>query len=111
MLLTGYWDKEMGTRYFRTTLKVAIVHTSRYISINSSDATKILMTSGSIGISIFNQGSTPLVWGGTNISVNSGNYLFPAGRVEWTDVQDGFEFYVISDSNGTFGLAHITEYR
>jgi len=101
----------MGTRYFRTTLKVAIVHTSRYISINSSDATKILMTSGSIGISIFNQGSTPLVWGGTNISVNSGNYLFPAGRVEWTDVQDGFEFYVISDSNGTFGLAHITEYR
>lgn len=101
----------MGTKYFRTTVKTAVVHTSRYISLNSSQATRIFMTSGSIGISIFNQGSTPLVWGGTNIAVNSGNYLFPAGRLEFSDVQDAFELFMFSDSDGTTGLIHITEYR
>src|SRR3990167_2712111 len=101
----------MGTRFFRAGNLIAIVHTSRYISLNSSQATRIFMTSGATGISLFNQGSTSLVWGGTNIAVNSGNYLFPAGRVEWLDVQDAFEFFAFSDSNGTTGLAHITEYR
>lgn len=101
----------MGTRFFRSGNQIAVVHTSRYISLNSSQATKIVMTSGSTGISIYNQGSTPLVWGGTNIAVNSGNYLFPAGRVEWMDAQDAFELFMFSDSTGTTGLAHITEYR
>jgi len=101
----------MGTRFFRAGQQIAIVHTSRYISLNSSQATRIFMTSGSTGMSMYNQGSTPIVWGGTNIAVNSGNYLFPAGRIEWLDVRDAFEFFAFSDSNGTTGLAHITEYR
>ena len=101
----------MGTRFFRAGMKIAIVHTSRYLSINSSQATKIVMTSGSTGISIYNQGSTPLVWGGTNIAVNSGNYIFPSGRLEFLDAQDAFELFMISDSDGAIGIAHITEYK
>ena len=101
----------MGTRYFRAGNQFQAIGTHRLISVNSSLATRIYMSTGYTAISMFNQGSTPLVWGDTRVTVNSGNYLFPLSRIEWTDVQDDFNFFVVSDSTGTFGLALITEYR
>ena len=101
----------MGTRAFRVQPLFTSVGSTRYLAINSSQASKIVMGSGYIAISLFNQGSTPLVWGSSNITVNSGNYLYPSGRIEWTNVQDDFELYMISDSVGTFGLVAIQEYN
>lgn len=101
----------MATRYFRAGLSLAEVGTTRYLTINSSLATQIILSSGYTAMSLFNQGSTSLVWGDSSIAINSGNYLFPKGRLEWRDLQDNFSVYLISDSNGTFGIANVTEYR
>lgn len=101
----------MGTRYFRAGNYYQDVGTSRVISINSSLATQITLNSGFVAMSIYNQGSTALVWGGSGVSVNSGTYLYPSGRIEWEPINDGFFIYMISDSIGTLGLACIEEYR
>ena len=101
----------MGTRFFRAGQNIATVRSTRYLTINSSKVTRVFMNTGASGISVFNQGSTPLIWGDSNITVNSGNYLFPAGRIEWLDVQDSFDFYLVSDSQGAFGIAAIQEYK
>lgn len=101
----------MATRYFRAGNNFYSVATTRYITVNSSLATQVVMSTGFVAISMFNQGSSPLVWGSSSVSVNSGNYVFPYGRIEWADVNDHFSFYVVSDSDGIAGLAQITEYR
>ena len=101
----------MATRYFRAGAEYASAGTTRYYSVNSSLATEIIMDSGFKAIRMFNQGSTPLVWGDSNIAVNSGNYLYPSAAIEWNPVLDSFSFFVISDSVGTLGIAAIEEYR
>ena len=101
----------MGTRYFRAGMAYASAGSTRYYSINSTLATQITLDSGFKAMRMFNQGSTPLVWGDSNISVNSGNYVFPAGSVEWNPIDDAFSIFVISDSVGTLGIATIQEYR
>ena len=101
----------MATRYFRAGLEYVSAGTSRYYSVNSSLATEIILDSGFKAIRLFNQGSTPLVWGDSNISVNSGNYLYPSGSIEWNPINDGFSFFIISDSVGTLGIATVQEYR
>ena len=100
----------MGTRFFRAGDKIASTGSTRYLTINSSKVTRVIMNSGATGISIFNQGSTPLLWGDSGITVNSGNYIFPAGRIEWLNVQDAFDVYLVSDSQGAFGIAAVQEY-
>jgi len=100
----------MATRLFRAGNFVETV-TTRYLALNSSLATKIVLTSGYTVMRIFNSGSTPIVWGDSSISVNSGNYLFPYGSEEFGEVQDDFNFFAFSDSNGTTGLITITEIR
>src|SRR3990167_9211957 len=101
----------MATRFFRAGQNMASVGSTRYLTINSSKVTRVFLSSGAVGISVFNQGSTPLIWGDSNITVNSGNYVFPLGRIEWLEVQDTFDFYLVSDSQGAFGIAAIQEYR
>ena len=101
----------MGTRYFRAGNEYATAGTTRYYTINSSLATQIILDSGFKAIRMFNQGSTPLVWGDSNIAVNSGNYVYPSGSIEFNPVQDAYSFYVISDSQGALGIAAIQEYR
>ena len=101
----------MGTRYFYTGKDYLNVGTTRYLSINSTLATEIVLTSGFTAIRLYNQGSTPLVWGDSNIAINSGNYLYPSASIEWDDIEDSFSFFCISDSTGTLGIAALTEYR
>ena len=99
----------MGTNYIRTdSYTGSLATTARYLVIVTSPVTGITMTSGARALSIYNLGSGSLVWGGSNIAVNSGNYLFINSRIEWADVQDGFKTYVIADSVST--LISITEY-
>ena len=100
----------MATRFVRTFDSYASVGTTRYLSINSTLATEVTLSRGYTGMSLFNQGSTPLVWGDSNIAINSGNYVYPSGRVEWNPVNDGFSIFLISDSTGTLGIAAINEY-
>jgi hypothetical protein len=101
----------MGLREVYATKGFFDAGSTRYLTINSSQATRIVLTSGASALSVFNQGSSSLVWGGSSIAVNSGNYLFPSSRIEWNTVQDGFSVYFISDSVGYLGIAAVTEYQ
>lgn len=101
----------MGTRFFRAGNYYQNVGATRYLTINSSLATQVILNSGFTALSIFNQGSTPLIWGDSNITVNSGNYLYPSGRIEWNPINDLFSVFLISDSVGTLGIATVQEYK
>ena len=98
----------MSTRYFRANPQLGSVSTSMYIMIPTSPATQIIMNSGAQAMQLYNLGTGNLIWGDSNIAVNSGNYLFPLARIEWTDVQDGFSVFVRADSVAT--LITKTEY-
>ena len=103
----------MGTRYFTSGGEYASVGTTRYLTVNSSLVSRVLLTSGFTAIRIYNQGSTALVWGDTNVTINSGNYIYPSGSIEFDNIQDAFNFYILSDSISgvALGIAAITEYR
>ena len=99
----------MGTIYRRTSPNVgAIASSARYITIQTSPVVQLVMTSGSQAMSVFNHGSGNLVWGGTNVAVNSGNYVFVNMRTEWQNLQDGWTTYLIADSVST--IISVVEY-
>ena len=98
----------MGTRYFRVNEGFADVGTTRYITVATSPATQIVLTSGFTAMIIFNHGTSNMIWGDSNISVNSGNYHFVNGRIEHTNLQDGWSTYYRADSVN--GLISISEY-
>ena len=98
----------MSTRYFRANPQLGSVSTSMYILIPTSPATQIIANSGAQAMQLYNLGTGNLVWGDSNIAVNSGNYLFPLSRIEWTDIQDAFSVFVRADSVQT--LITKTEY-
>ena len=99
----------MGRIYRRTSPNVgAIVSSARYITVATSPITLLVMTSGSQSMSVFNHGSGNLVWGGTNVAVNSGNYLFVNMRTEWQNLQDGWSTYLVADSVAT--IISVVEY-
>ena len=91
----------MATRFLRTNLQLGNVGTSRVLFIPTAPATLITLTSGYSGLTLFNIGSGSLIWGDSNIAVNSGNYLFPYSRIEWSNLQDGWTTYVRADSIST----------
>ena len=100
----------MGTAYRRTSPFAGGVATSaRYLIIATSPVTQIIMSSGNQGLSIYNLGTGNLIWGSTDIAVNSGNYLFVNARVEWLGLQDQFSVYTVADSVQT--LVAVTEYQ
>ena len=98
----------MGTVFFRTSLYLGQVTTSRTLSISTGVATQIILNSGNQGLSIFNIGSATLVWGDSNLAVNSGNNLYVAMRTEWQGIQDGWSVYVRAESAAT--LISVSEY-
>ena len=99
----------MGTIYRRTSPQAGGVATSgRYILIATSPVTNLVMSSGNQALSIYNLGSGSLIWGATDISVNSGNYVFVNQRVEWLALQDLWTVYLVADSVQT--LINVTEY-
>ena len=99
----------MATVYRRTNPYLgAVSGTARYITVQTNPAVLLSMTSGSQALSIFNHGTGSLIWGGTNVAVNSGNYTFVNMRTEWTNLQDGWSTYLIADSVST--IISVTEY-
>lgn len=98
----------MTTRYVRATAGLGTVGTSKYLFIATSPATQILLDSGYQAIQIFNVGSNLLIWGDSNIAVNSGNYLFPSSPKSWEELHDGWSVFVRAESAGT--NITITEY-
>ena len=99
----------MGTRYIRPDpLLGAILPTGRYLSIPTSPVTQITLGSGASAISFFNHGTGTILYGASNIAVNSGNYLFVNGKVAFDQLQDGWIGYVIADSISA--IMAITEY-
>ena len=98
----------MGTRYVRVSAGYLSTGTTRYINIPTSPATQVVLTSGYQALSIFNHGTGMLVWGDSNIAVNSGNYQFVNMRVEHNNLQDSWSTYYRADSVSS--LISVTEY-
>ena len=88
----------MPTRYFRASQGYASTQTTRHLAIGTAVAVQIVLGSGNSALTVFNQGTGNIVWGDSGIAVNSGNYLFVTGRVEWSDLQDGWSVYLRADS-------------
>ena len=97
----------MATIYFRTGINSKDISFSRFQTIQTSPSVQILLTSGFQAMSIFNQGSGNLLWGSSNIGVNSGNYLYVGARKDWENVQGNWSTYFIADSVST--IITITE--
>lgn len=99
----------MGTRLNRDTQQIGSVSTSRFITIPTSPVTFITLNSAAFGAFIYNVGTPTLLWGGSTIGVNSGAFLYPSTGMEWTNVEDGYSFYMMADS--VAGFVIINEYR
>ena len=91
----------MGTFFLRTNPSLGSASTSRYVSIPTSPATLLTLDSGYQALSLFNVGSATLIYGDSNISVNSGNFIYVGAAAEWLDLQDGWQVYLRADSVST----------
>ena len=99
----------MGIIRARDTLQLGSVSSSRFITIPTSPATLVSLTSANVGAFIYNVGTPTLIWGGSSIGVNSGALLYPSTGMEWINTEDGFSFYVLADS--VAGFLILNEYR
>ena len=86
----------------------AVASSARFILVPTTNLTRLTISSGNHGISIFNIGSGSLIWGGSTIAINSGNVIFVNMRTEWLDVQDGWNVYLLANSLNS--LISVTEY-
>lgn len=98
----------MGTRYVRLSEGFLSVGTTRYITVQTDVSTQVILTSGFQALTVFNHGTGNLIWGDSNISVNSGNYQFVNMRVEHTSLQDGWSVFYRADSVSS--LISVSEY-
>lgn len=98
----------MGTRYVRVEGLLG-PSTTRVINIPTSPATEITLTSGFTAMAIFNIGTGQLLWGDSNIAVNSANILFPLSPKTWEGLQDGWSIFVRAESVST--LISATEFQ
>lgn len=92
----------MGTRFVRTTRGYALVETSRWVLVPTSEAVQIVLTTGYTALRIYNSGTNTLIWGGSGIRTNSGNFLFPSASKEWENIEDNFSFWMVADSANSF---------
>ena len=99
----------MGVFYKRTNPNLGSVGTTKYLTIPTSPATLLTLDSGYMGLTVFNNGSGNLIWGDSNIAVNSGNYQFVNVRTEWYPLTFGWSQYLRAESVAT--LISVTEYN
>ncbi len=102
----------MGTRFVRANAGaqglLGSIGTTKYVMIQTNAATLVALDSGYQAIRLFNVGSGLLVYGDSNIAVNSGNFLFVNAGIEWLNLADGWTTYVRAASVQSF--LSISEY-
>ena len=102
----------MGTNFIRANEQLGSATTTRYIMIATNVATQILLDSGNQALTLFNVGSATLVWGDSNIAVNSGNFLYVGVGQDFgkdgRQLQDGWSTYLRADS--VQSLVAVTQY-
>ena len=81
---------------------------SRFITVPTAPYTTVTLTSANAGAFMYNVGTPTLLWGGSNVAVNSGAFLYPSTGFEWLNTEDAFTFYVIADS--VAGTLCVNEY-
>lgn len=91
----------MGTFRGRDSSLLGSVATSRYINVATTSAVSVVIGSATSALRLYNLGTGSLIWGDSNIAVNSGNYLFPYSGITWEGVEDVFTVYVRADSVAT----------
>lgn len=97
----------MTTNYRRTNDSFAQVLTSRTVSVSTAAATRIIVTSGSWAMEIYNVGPSTIVWGDSNITASTGGILYYSMAKEFKPVQGDFEVYLRADS--VAGMVSIQE--
>lgn len=98
----------MGIPYRRASPNLGSVGTTKYINITTAAAQQIFLDSGFTALHIFNIGSGNLIWGDSNIAVNSGAYLFVNAGKGWESLQDGWSIFFRADSVST--IISVNEY-
>ena len=88
---------------------VAGVGTSRYLNVTTAAAVILELGSANQAFTLFNIGSGNLLWGGSDIAVNSSNILFVSAGRTFEGLQDSFQVFLRAESVST--LISITEYR
>ena len=74
----------------------------------TTDAVQVVLTTGYTAMRMYNMGSHSLVWGGSAVRTNSGNFLFPSVGFDFGEVEDNFNFNIVADSANSF--LSVTEY-
>ena len=97
----------MATRYVRAQSQMGRVGTTRYVMVPTSPAQLLTLNSGYQALELFVVGTGNLIWGDSNIAVNSGNYLWVGMNKIWDNLQDGWTVYLRADSIQT--LVSISE--
>lgn len=91
----------MGTNYVRASTFLGNVGSTRYLTITTAAAQLFTLNSGANAVSFFNVGTGHLIWGDANVAVNSGNYLFVNGRIQFENLEDLWTIYFRADSVST----------
>ena len=96
----------MGINYLRVSDGLG-TGSSRALYVTTS-LHLITLNSGYQCLVFYNVGSNNLLWGGSGITVNSANVLFPASFKTWENVEDSYSVYITAESAATNIV--ITEY-
>jgi len=98
----------MGT-YFRRPNSTFGSVSSRLVTVITTDATKVILSSGFTAMNVFNVGATTIAWGGSNLLAASGGLLFYSMQQEFPNIQSDGEIFFISDSAN--GRIMVNEFR
>ena len=82
--------------------------TTRVLTVPTAPYTTVTLTSANMGAVFYCHGTGNLIWGGSNVGVNTGAVLYPAMSYEWAPVEDAFTVYVIAESVPT--VLSVNEY-
>ena len=98
----------MVINYRKTVCSFIKTLTTKLVSVDTGNATAIVMTSGATGMEATNNGPATLFYGHSSITQGSGGFLAQYMTKEWFNVVDSFTVYMRADSAQT--IVAITEY-
>lgn len=88
----------MGTHYRRTNPNLARIGSTRVVSIPTSPATQVTLSSGYTALWISNVGPSTIAWGDAGVTASTGNLLFYSMNQKFDSLAPNFSVYLIADS-------------
>ena len=98
----------MGT-YLKRANQVLNVTTTRLITIVTSAAQRVFVSSGYAVMNVMNNGPAPVSFGDSSLLMGSGNVIFPYAQYIFDSISDDFVIYFRADSAPT--RIAVTEFK